>query len=136
MTSTLQGPDGQHIPPLFRLMFENIRLVFLGFFVVTSVTLIASIGLLRRKNWARLLFIGLMAFGIVWSLGGIVLQQFLFPEAPHGLLMDDPGFALTFTPVLLIMKIASAVIAIGMSLLFGWIIRKLSSPVIRAEFGR
>ena len=49
MTSALQGPDGQHIPPLFSLMFEHIRLVVLErrwgqVYIVLLLNLIADNG--------------------------------------------------------------------------------------------
>ncbi|MEJ1966464.1 MAG: hypothetical protein WDO56_34955 [Gammaproteobacteria bacterium] len=37
------------------------------------VAFVASLGLLRRKNWARLLFIGLMAFAVLGMTWGIVV---------------------------------------------------------------
>jgi hypothetical protein len=76
--------------------------------VVTSV---ASLGLLRRKNWARLLFIGAMASAVLGIAWGIVLFT--------GLRMVD-------TPDLV--ECAVIVVALGS---MAW---KLRSPSIVSEF--
>lgn len=110
----------RHIPSFFRFLFSNIRFLFLGLFLFFTITFTASIGLLRRKNWARLVFIGLMALGILWNVVG--------PE--------DPDFVQNFSRMFMIMRIATAVLIIGLTVLFGWIIRKLSSPAVRAEFSK
>lgn len=131
----LQSPEAQEqIPSIFRFLFMNIRLFFLAFLVVSATTLAVAIGLLRRKNWARLAFIGLMALAIFWNLASIVVQQLMFnhfPQIPHA---ADPAFAQNFSRMMTIMKFATAVLALGLSALFGWIIKKLISPGIRAEF--
>jgi hypothetical protein len=56
------------IRAVFRFMFEYFRFFLLGFLLVSAATLVAAIGLLERKNWARLMFVGIMALGVMWSL--------------------------------------------------------------------
>jgi hypothetical protein len=132
---TILTPEAQQqIPPIFLFLFMHIRLLFLGFLAVSAMTLAAAIGLLRRKNWARLVFIGLMALGILWNLVGIVIQQLMFNHFPQVPPTSDPEFAQNFSRMMTIMKYATAVLAFGLTALFGWIIKKLISPIIRAEF--
>ncbi len=133
----MQSPEAQQqIPSVFRFLFMNIQLFLLGFLVVSATTLAASIGLLRRKNWARFVFIGLMALGVLWNLAGLVMQQLMFNHFPQVSPAADPAFAQNFSRMMTIMKYATAVLAFGLSALFVWIIRKLVSPSIRAEFLR
>jgi len=63
------------MPDFFTFMFENFDLIVLGFFIINLVAFIASIGLLKRKNWGRYIIIGLMALGIAWNFGGLYMQQ-------------------------------------------------------------
>jgi hypothetical protein len=134
IAGAMQTPEASRLPPVFRFMFKNIRFILLVFLAVTTSTLIASLGLLHRKNWARITFIGLMALGILWNLAGIILQQTMFTSFPQNLASRNIGFPVNFNLILYIIKAATAVIALGLSVLFGWIIRKLISSEIRAEF--
>jgi hypothetical protein len=126
----------QHIPGAFRFLFNNFAWFFRAFLVISLAVLAASIGLLRRKNWARIAFIMLMALGILWNLGGVALQSILlssFPPFPHE---ASAEMAENFSRMLIVMKIATAFMVVAFSALFGWIIWKLVSPQIRAEFGK
>jgi hypothetical protein len=108
-------------------------LIALAFLVVAVVELVAAIGLLNRKNWARLLFIGMMVLGIIWNLSGVVMQHIVlssFLEMP-----ETPGPGPDFEIFMTVMKVFSWVIALGMSALFAWIIKRLVSPAVRQEFG-
>lgn len=126
-----QAPDIEQIPAFARLMMSHVDLFFLGFLIVSTVTLICAIGLLKRMNWARLFFIGIMALGIVWNIGGLALQ-FSMVSSMQG--MTHEAAPAEFQTMMTIMKVAMTIMALGMSGLFAWIIRKLISAPIRAEF--
>ena len=126
-------PQGLTVPPMAEFMFEYGHWFFAGFLMVSVLGLVSGVGLLRRKYWARLAVIGLLAFGIVWNLGGTVASFFLFkdfmpPEAP-------PEFAENFDLLFKVMMVVNVAIAVGFAGLFAWLIRRLLSPEIRSEFG-
>jgi hypothetical protein len=104
--------------------------------LVSLLTLVSAIGLLRRWNWARLCFIGLMALGIAWQLAGLGLQYTVFSSIQS----QFPGQAAhggpDMTPFFLAIGVFSVIFALGLAVLFGWIIKRLLSPAIAAEFGR
>lgn len=78
MRKALDAAKGQQqIPHAFAFMFGHIKWFVVVFLVLSVTTLVSSIGLLRRKNWGRVVFIALMAFGIVCSIGSLVLQYFM-----------------------------------------------------------
>jgi hypothetical protein len=126
----------QHMPPLFAFLFSHMRLYFLAFLVVSAATLLASIGLLMRRNWARIAFIGILALGIVWNIGGLVLQQWLASSMLEiNREMRPPAeFEAVMRGMMIAIRIFSALFAIGLSVLFGWMIRQLRSTAIAAEF--
>jgi hypothetical protein len=127
-----QARERQEMPAFALFMFEHIREIFTGFLVVTSSVLAVSISLLKRCNWARILFVWLLGLGIVWNLAGPVWQWFFFrsmPQPPQGTAMQ-PQFQTMGT----IIVIFGAIMALGMSILFGWIIKRLTSPTIKSEF--
>jgi hypothetical protein len=135
---SLQAPariseEFRRMPGAVRYMFEHPLLFFVLFWTLAVTTLIAAIGLLQRRNWARVTFIGLMAVSIIWNLGSLWLQQSMvasFPVPANA----PPQFADEFATMALVMKVGTAIFAIGISVLCAWIAKKLASSTIRAEF--
>lgn len=122
------------IPPFAAFMFNHMTFFPLFFLIVTSITLIVSIGLLMRKNWARLCFIGIMFFAILWNLVGLVMQVFMFHFMKEQF-ATGPGMP-DMSIVLVAVTVISVIFTIGFSILFGWIARTLMSRKIVVEFGR
>jgi len=112
-------------------MLNHFHYFFLLFLIVSAATFVSGIGLLKRKNWARLFFVGFMSLGIVWNIGGLVLQYSMFQNMQDVVSTATPP---EFARIMLVMKIGSIVIVLGVSILFGWIIKKLLSAPIKAEF--
>jgi hypothetical protein len=123
----------QDIPAFARFMFDNFRFFFAGFLLVSAVTLASAIGLLKRMNWARLTFIGLMGFGILWNLGSVVLAVFMFSAMPSP--DNAPAeFREQHELMSTIMTVFIVVTAVAFTVLFGWIIKRLLSNDIKREF--
>lgn len=128
--------DAETMPGWFRFMFEHFRLFFMAFLVVSAVTLISAVGLLKRRNWARLVFIGIMALGVVWNLGGLAMpfmMSSMMPDMPadaHSEFQDN--FELMWS----VMIAFSVVMALVFAGLFAWIIKRLMSGDIKREFLR
>jgi hypothetical protein len=124
----------EEMPVFFRFMIQNIQWFFVMFWSLSALTFVAAIGLLRRRNWARLIFVGLMAFGILWNLGGIWLQEQMMSSFPK-LSANSPADVRTgFETMMTVMRFAMGAFAIGISLLFAWIIKRLMSRSVKAEF--
>lgn len=132
--STAKTAD--EMPAFARFMFSNMRLWFAAFLVIVVALLATSIGLLKRKNWARISFIAFMGLGIAWNVFGLVMQHVMLSTFP---LSTVPGtemeaVAAEFQSIKTVMQVFTLAMAVGMSVLFGWIIKRLVSPQIRAEF--
>jgi len=124
------------MPSFFFWIFDHIRPLLLLFLVFALIKLACAIGLLCRRNWARFLFIGLLAFGIAASLAGIALQQYVLSSM---LMMPRPrnapaDFEATMQSMTIVFRVFAGVFAIGFSVLYAWMIKKLLSPAIAAEF--
>lgn len=121
----------QDMPPGAAFIFENFQFIVLAFLLLSIVMLVSSIGLLKRKNWARWVFIIVLSLGIVWSLGGILLQALLFPSMPE--LQQNPRFD-EFQTMQSVMQWFVAIFGIGVAVLFGWIVKTLISDSVKREF--
>lgn len=110
---------------------------FRGFPLLSIITLVAAIALLQRRDWARRLFIGLMAFAIVYQVLGLLAQWWLMGAMQAMMTMpnDAPAqFVDGMQGFMWVVQIISALMVAGFSVLFGWIIKRLHSAAIRHEF--
>lgn len=131
-----RADDKMPMPPAFTWMFGHLRLILALCLALALIKLTAAIGLLLRHNWARLLFIGVLAFSIAWSVATIFLQQYTIssimttpvpPNAPE-------NFREAMEGMMMAVRTVTAVFALGFAGLFAWMIKKLVSPEIVAEF--
>jgi hypothetical protein len=119
-------------PPFALFMASHFKLIFALFLVISVLMVISSVGLLKRKNWARLIFVGLMGIGVVWNLGGLILQFSVFSSVQDSF-AGSPG-APDMKPFFIGMAVVSILFALGFSGLFVWIAKRLLSPSVAAEF--
>lgn len=132
----LAKQSGQAGEPFSQDIFIGFMRGFVVFMLLVSFwSLASSIGLLLRKNWGRINFIILMVIGIIfqvlgvlWSFAFLFIGAFIPEQAQNGV---DVSFMKTF---MWVMFAFSLIISIGFGVLYGWIIKKLVSPEIRAEF--
>ena len=115
------------------LIGEGTRLALRAFLVACSLTLVASVGLLLRRNWARLLLVALLVVGIIVNVVGAFLMVLFFKDVtqrvPAGL--APPGDFLVFA---VISGAVNVLFVFGFLALFGWIAKRLLSPQVRREF--
>ncbi len=127
-----QTMDAEQMPPLYKFMFAHMRGFVLGMLVMSSFVMVSAIGLLKRWNWARIAFIVFLVFGIVWNVSSVFLQFSLFSSmTPVPEAADLPVFQVMQTVV----PVFIAVIGLAFAVLFGWIIKRLVSDKVKAEFG-
>lgn len=121
------------VPELALSMFRHMPLISVAVLLLSALSLAASIGLLRRRNWARLVFMAMMVLGIAWNLLGLALQ-FAMMGHMRELMADVPPDAPDVGFLLVGIGLMSAVMALGFSAVFGWIFLRLRSPAVVAEF--
>jgi energy-converting hydrogenase Eha subunit C len=123
------------ISPMIGWFVRNFRLYLISMIAICMGGVVASIGLLRRRPWGRVTTIAMMVIGIVWSIVSVVIAEMAVPNVP-----PDPnvpgGVATMFALATWGARIASALLALVSVLVFGWLIHKLRTPAIRAEFQR
>ncbi len=122
----------EYIPAILPFIISHIRLFLLVYLLAAGITFIASIGLLMRKNWARIFFVSIMSLAIIWNLLEMFFYGALIPKIP--VFPDEIGLP-NFQTIFSGMRIFAAAIAIGLIILYAWIIKKLVSKNVKQEFG-
>ncbi len=111
--------------------FFALRALIALLFAFLTLALVSAIAFLRRKEWARRTFIALFVLAIALHAAAALLFLLgagLFPPSRH---VSDAKFDAMAKAML----IPVAVWALGMAVLFGWLIKRLTSPDVRREFG-
>jgi len=127
----LDSPRGQRLPDIVRFYHNNLLLMAQVALFVSAFTLFNAVGLLKRKNWARLYFMLFFLAGIAWCVGGMLMYEAMVPDALQvgGSLRES-----TSVVILHIFRVVSYAVSSGFIILFLWLIRKLSLSEIRKEF--
>ncbi|MFC5490282.1 hypothetical protein [Dokdonella soli] len=128
------APEPAGMPGAASFLMRHVDWLFAGFLMVSTLTLAAAIGLLRRHEWARRVFIALLGLGIAWQLAGLVMQFLMMPAFLAPLAQAPDGFAKDFRAMTVAILAFSAIMALGFCVLFGWLIKRLMSTAVRAEF--
>ena len=79
----------ENMPSFAILMFSHFELIFFLMFLLSLIAFVSSIGLLKRKNWARLIIISVLGIGVVWNIGSLFFQQSFMSEMEG---MQDKSF--------------------------------------------
>jgi uncharacterized membrane protein len=128
------------MPGAPRLIFAHLRLLVAAMLILCLVTLTSAVGLLRRRNWARVLFIVLLGLGVVYNIAAIFLQQSFFTSMNsfNAHLQTDSSFRHVnqdFAQMMGAMRAFMIFFSLGFAGLFVWIIFRLMSYEVRLEFG-
>ncbi len=115
--------EAREQPPIFFQILEHIWLILGLSWASCLVMGIAGLGVVRRQEWGRLLSILLLAISVLTSFVGAFVSLRADAATMDGAMMP---------------RVISIALNFGMALLttalHGWIIWKLTTPAIRAEF--
>lgn len=121
--------SSKEMPAQAAFMLEHIRSISWSAFAIAALLVSASVGMLRRKNWARLLFIGMMWLFAVVTVTMAMVQLGYLANLSAG--KDLPE---GFIKLMQATKLMSLLFGIGLGVLFGWLGWKFARPAIKAEF--
>lgn len=130
------------VPPGLVWTLEHRHALSLTLLLVSLLGLAVAWGMLRRHEWARLAFIGLLVAGAALNFAGLALIGPFFDGLlgmfPAQMLDSPDGQQLVAQmrfnrQVTFASSLAGAVV---FAALHGWIAWKLCTPAVRAEFGR
>ncbi len=134
LRAMLSTEDYPNMSPLAGSIFGNPRVFVLGFLALSVTTFVSAIAMLKRKNWGRLLFVSVMCFWIAWNVVCIVLLLGMFPSTPESPVNAPPAVRSQIQMMANFVRVFLVVVPVGLSILFGWIVKRLLSPTIGREF--
>ena len=134
---TTLAADPATLPGLTGFLVRHAPWVFSAAIALSLATMVCAAGLLRRIEWARRVFIGLLMVAIVADLAGLWLQQeflhLLVDPALHHTALTQPAAEL-FGGVVTVARVLAGLLTLVASLALAGIIRRLMSPAVRQEF--
>jgi hypothetical protein len=120
------APEGQEMA---LGLFRATGFVFLAFSVFLTY---AAYALLKRRNWARVTYVIVFALAIVSHvMSALALGLGLAAGDALGTMLQGPPGS---EGIVRSMMIAFIVILLAMAVVFGWLIKRLRSPAVKAEF--
>ncbi len=136
------NPTGAALPPLPPMMhwiYANTVSLALGSLLMSAALVAVARGLLHRREWARLGFIALLVLGTLWQLGMVwmvpqIIEGTLAVQMavlPPGELDELGGFMESMTTMF---TVVAAVVVLVFTALHAWIVWKLYTAEVRAEF--
>jgi len=135
-TPALPG-DAAPLPWLTGLMRRYLPAVISSGLALSIATLVCAIGLLRRVEWARRVFIGLLGVAIAVNLAGLWLQQeymqMLVSSALRQAALPQQA-ADVFGGFVTAARVMAVLVTLGTCGVFGWVIQRLMSASVRQEF--
>jgi len=131
------GGDQSSLPWLTGLLMRHATWVFSAAIALSLATFVCAVGLLRRIEWARRVFIGLLMVAIGVDLAGLWLQQefthLLVDSALRQNALTQPAADL-FGGVVTTARVLAGFVTLVASVALVGIIRRLMSPSVRQEF--
>ncbi len=132
--SFASSAEFQSLPLAISFVVMHIELLFSLLLLLSVFSLVTGIGLLQRKNWARLCFIALMLIAIAWNCINLALSYTVMSQ----LSASSAGLSNLATSVEAIQNIvmlAGVVFNLAFSASFAWLAWRVCRPAIKAEFG-
>jgi hypothetical protein len=123
----------QALPSFLIFIVEHMVAWTLLILLLSMLTLSASIGLLRRRNWARVVFVVMMWLSVAANLAGAAAPFVLRPMVDSALQGFPVELRGELQSMMVMMTWASVGIAVVFAALFAWCAVRLMSEPVRRE---
>lgn len=121
------------LAPLLREFVERLPIFLDVLFAACGAIVVFGVGLLRRRNWARAAVVGLLGTGILLAAAALA-GQFFFDWPVPAAMGGKSDFALNMRWLVAVLRAFASLCALGIAGVLGWLIARLRSRAIRAEF--
>jgi hypothetical protein len=117
--------------------FVAIRAVALGLLLFLGFMTYASYALLKRRRWARVAVVVVFGLSIVWGVISVLILAFgVVPgRIPANVASDmPPDVRAAMNRPIAAMAVTTSIFTLGITGLLGWLVRRLCSASVKAEF--
>ncbi len=132
-----QGADVPQLPPL--MLWMQTHTLWMGLLMagLSLVLLLVSWAMLKRREWGRKLFIVLLVVGTLWQFASLwalpqTVEGTLAMQA--GMLPQGQAMPAEFQALMTAAMWMGGVVSVVFAGIHAWLIWKLCTPKIRAEF--
>ncbi|MET0581801.1 MAG: hypothetical protein ABWZ08_07510 [Pseudoxanthomonas sp.] len=131
------GGELPQLPPLFHWIYTHTLLMGLLMTALSAIFLWVSWGMLKRREWGRKGFIAVLVLGALWQFVCLLaipqlIEAVLAIQA--GALPQGQSLPPELESFMTAAMLMGAVVALVFAGLHGWLVWKLCTPAIRAEF--
>ena len=119
-----------NVPNWLMPLLNNFRWLVFSVLLFSVFSLAASIALLRRREWGRRAVMVVLVMGVLFTIGGL-WWQYDFLEHIRTTYVSLPQQSLDSMTLL---NVVNSIFALLTLLLHGWLLKKLCSAKIVAEF--
>lgn len=126
----------EKLPEAVRFIFSHVKLLATIMLAGSAAMLWVSVGLLKRREWARWGFIGLMLLAAAGHLAPLAGGAGLVTWATNLLSGAPDGVQQTVSGVARAAWLVFAGLNVLLAAVFAWLAWKLTRPEVRAEFRR
>ncbi len=135
LQDAMNGNGAMPLPAYTRFIMSHFTLYTVVYFVGMAALFVTSIGLLKRMSWARPAMAVLLAIGAIRNVGGTALELAFYSSLPAQMPQKMPAEAAAgFQAMMTGMIYVSAAFSLVIAGLLVWIITRLLSAPVRAEF--
>ena len=127
-----QVAGGMPVPSALLFLVDHVDAVLASLLAVGIATLVAGIGLLRRRAWARLLVIAMMWINILGHVIGVTMP-FIGDSSATAPTPADAPFVFDAREELAV-SLLVLVLVVAICLTSAWVVRLLQSHEVRREF--
>jgi hypothetical protein len=131
------GGEPPQLPPLMHWLYTNNLLMGVLMLLLSAIFLWVSWAVLKRREWGRKGFIAVLVFGTLWQFACI----FALPQFIEGMLAIQGGalpqgqtLPPEFEGFMTAAMLMGGLMAVVFAALHLWIVWKLCTPAVRAEF--
>lgn len=125
------------IPSSLYWVMEHSAWIFHALWLHAIITLLAAIGLLRRHEWGRRLFVGTLSVVVAYQAIFVAMEWWWSSSMPH-VMLEAAGVSgesvVGMEGIVWHIRIVSFLFGLSWGALFGWIIKRLCSAPTRREF--
>ncbi len=122
------------MPPSALTLLQHLPNILIALFIASVLTLLVSIALLKRKNWARIAFAWIMIATALLHLAGLLLPFYFAHDFSNAINSMPPEVRGVANGMAKLLSVTSMVMGIAFGVAFAWIAKRLFSAEIAQAF--